>query len=59
MVHVIWWSPGWCPHHTSGAVNVFLRVPSPAPGIMPKAQAHTDGPSPYGLGGVIMLVVVA
>ena len=27
-----------CQHHTSGAVNEFLRVPSPAPGIMPKTR---------------------
>ena len=26
-----------CQHYTSGIVDVFLRVPSPAPGKMPKA----------------------
>ena len=28
-------------YHTSCAVNEFLRVPSPAPGIMPNALAHS------------------
>ena len=29
-----------CQHHTSGAVNEFLRVPITAPGTMPNAFGH-------------------
>ena len=53
-----------CQHHTSGTVNEFLQVPSLAPGNKPNMLVHCasancpEGQSPYGLGGVIMLVAV-
>ena len=53
-----------CQHHTSGTVDEFLRVPSLVPGNRQNVPVHCasvnhpEGPSPYGLGDVTMLVTV-
>ena len=44
IVPISWWGPGWTSGantNTSGTVSAFLRVPSPVPGIVPNALAHS------------------